>query len=352
MIGSAVSINYFHKRGLILLTLTETLVSISDWMYLYILVGLLIAVGLFLSIRLGFVQIRLFPETFRVVMEKKSNKEAISSFQALMVATASRVGTGNIAGIATALVAGGPGALMWMWIMAIIGGASAFAESTLAQIYKERDGAIFKGGPAYYIEKAMGMRWLGLVFATILIITFAYGFNGLQSYNIVSAFEYYSSDWEHSSVPVYLGIVLAVISMVLFFGGVDKISKVSSILVPIMAGLYIFLGIVVVLFNIEKFPDRDRRLRFPCHLWRDARQLPGHGDQARAFLQRSWYGFGTKRRCFLGSQPPCQTRAGAGALGFHRHHHHLLDQWFPRALLRRLRKRRRARRDSSRAGCC
>lgn len=224
-------------------------------MYLYILVGLLIAVGLFLSIRLGFVQIRLFPETFRVVMEKKSNKEAISSFQALMVATASRVGTGNIAGIATALVAGGPGALMWMWIMAIIGGASAFAESTLAQIYKERDGAIFKGGPAYYIEKAMGMRWLGLVFATILIITFAYGFNGLQSYNIVSAFEYYSSDWEHSSVPVYLGIVLAVISMVLFFGGVDKISKVSSILVPIMAGLYIFLGIVVVLFNIEKFPE-------------------------------------------------------------------------------------------------
>lgn len=255
MIGSAVSINYFHKRGLILLTLTETLVSISDWMYLYILVGLLIAVGLFLSIRLGFVQIRLFPETFRVVMEKKSNKEAISSFQALMVATASRVGTGNIAGIATALVAGGPGALMWMWIMAIIGGASAFAESTLAQIYKERDGAIFKGGPAYYIEKAMGMRWLGLVFATILIITFAYGFNGLQSYNIVSAFEYYSSDWENSSVPVYLGIVLSVISMVLFFGGVDKISKVSSILVPIMAGLYIFLGIVVVLFNIEKFPE-------------------------------------------------------------------------------------------------
>ena len=127
MIGSAVSINYFHKRGLILLTLTETLVSISDWMYLYILVGLLIAVGLFLSIRLGFVQIRLFPETFRVVMEKKSNKEAISSFQALMVATASRVGTGNIAGIATALVAGGPGALMWMWIMAIIGGASALS---------------------------------------------------------------------------------------------------------------------------------------------------------------------------------------------------------------------------------
>ncbi len=237
------------------MTITERLVAIDDFMYLYILVGLLIVIGLFLSFRTRFVQIRLFPETFRVVMEKKSNKDAISSFQALMVATASRVGTGNIAGIATALVAGGPGALMWMWIMAIIGGASAFAESTLAQIYKEKDGAIFKGGPAYYIEKAMGMRWLGTIFAVLLIFTFAYGFNGLQAFNIVSAFEYYSSDWENSSVPIYLGIILAVISMILFFSGADKISKVSSILVPIMAALYIFLGIVIIIFNFGKFPE-------------------------------------------------------------------------------------------------
>lgn len=237
------------------MTITETLVAIDDFMYLYILVGLLIIIGLFLSFCTRFVQIRYFPETFRVVMEKKSNKDAISSFQALMVATASRVGTGNIAGIATALVAGGPGALVWMWIMAIIGGASAFAESTLAQIYKERDGAIFKGGPAYYIEKAMGMRWLGTVFAVLLIFTFAYGFNGLQAFNIVSAFEYYSNDWEHSSVPIYLGIILAVIAMVLFFSGVDKISKVSSILVPIMAALYIFIGLVIIISNIEKFPE-------------------------------------------------------------------------------------------------
>ena len=237
------------------MTLTETLVAIDDWMYLYVLVGLLIIIGLFLSVRTKFVQIRLFPEAFRVVMEKKTNKEAISSFQALMVATASRVGTGNIAGIATALVAGGPGALMWMWIMAVIGGASAFAESTLAQIYKERDGAIYKGGPAYYIEKAMGKRWLGIVFAILLIVTFAYGFNGLQAFNIVSAFEYYSTDWENSSIPIYLGILLAVVAMLLFFGGVDKISRVSSILVPIMASLYIFLGIVVIVFNIGKFPE-------------------------------------------------------------------------------------------------
>ena len=237
------------------MTFTEMLVAIDDFMYLYILVGLLIVVGLFLSFRTKFVQLRLFPESFKVVTEQKSDKDAISSFQALMVATASRVGTGNIAGIATAVVAGGPGALFWMWVMAVIGGASAFAESTLAQIYKERDGSIFKGGPSYYIEKALGKRWLGIVFAVLLIITFAYGFNGLQSFNITSAFEYYSTDWENSSMPIYIGLILAVMSTFLFFGGVGAISKISSVLVPIMASFYILIGISVVIFNIDKFPE-------------------------------------------------------------------------------------------------
>ena len=237
------------------MNLAEILVTIGDNMYLYVLVGLLIAIGTYMSIKTKFVQFRLFPETFKVVMEKKSDKEAISSFQALMVATASRVGTGNIAGIATALVAGGPGALFWMWVMALIGGASAFAESTLAQIYKERDGAIFKGGPSYYIEKALGKRWLGVIFSVILVITFAYGFNGLQSFNIASAFEYYSTDWENSSVPVYIGLILAVVSTLLFFGGVGAISRISSVLVPIMAALYIFMGLSVVVKNIGMFPE-------------------------------------------------------------------------------------------------
>lgn len=237
------------------MNLAEILVTIGDNMYLYVLVGLLIAIGTYMSIKTKFVQFRLFPETFKVVMEKKSDKEAISSFQALMVATASRVGTGNIAGIATALVAGGPGALFWMWVMALIGGASAFAESTLAQIYKERDGAIFKGGPSYYIEKALGKRWLGIIFSVILVITFAYGFNGLQSFNIASAFEYYSTDWENSSVPVYIGLILAVVSTLLFFGGVGAISRISSVLVPIMAALYIFMGLSVVVKNIGMFPE-------------------------------------------------------------------------------------------------
>lgn len=234
---------------------TQLLVSIDDFMYTYILIFLLAAIGIFLSIKTKFVQFRLFPESFRVVMEKSNDKEAISSFQALMVATASRVGTGNIAGVATAIVAGGPGALFWMWLMAMIGGASAFVESTLAQVYKQREGKIFKGGPAYYIEKALGMRWLGIIFSIFLILTFAYGFNGLQAFNIASAFEYYSSDWEHSRVPVYIGILLAVMAALLFFGGTDKISKVSSVLVPIMAIFYIVIGLIVIFANIEKFPQ-------------------------------------------------------------------------------------------------
>ena len=166
----------------------ESLVTISDaidgWMYSNLLFWALIVAGLFFTIRTKFVQIRLFPEGIRVLMEK-SHDGGISSFQALMIATASRVGTGNIAGIATAIVAGGPGAVFWMWIMAIVGAASAFIESTLAQIYKQKDGEIFKGGPAYYIERAMKARWLGVIFAILLILTFAFGFNGLQAYNML-----------------------------------------------------------------------------------------------------------------------------------------------------------------------
>ncbi len=178
----------------------------------------------------------------------------MSSFQALMIATASRVGTGNIAGVATAIVLGGPGALLWMWIMAVIGGASAFIESTLAQVYKERDGKTFKGGPAYYIQRALGARWLGIIFSILLILTFAFGFNGLQAYNISSVFEYYVDDFQHSNVPLIIGIILGVSAAVLFLGGTDKIGRISSILVPIMAGLYIIVGLLIFFMNIGNLP--------------------------------------------------------------------------------------------------
>ena len=236
--------------------LMESLVGVSgaadDWMYSNLLFWSLIIVGLFFTVRTGFVQIRLFPEGIRVLTEK-SHEGGISSFQALMIATASRVGTGNIAGIATAIVAGGPGAVFWMWAMAVVGAASAFTESTLAQIYKRKDGAMFKGGPAYYIERAMNARWLGVIFAILLILTFAFGFNGLQAYNIASSLEHYAGD-SYATAAMIAGVILAAVSAVLFFGGAHKISLVSSVLVPIMAAVYIIIGLIITFSHIGDLP--------------------------------------------------------------------------------------------------
>lgn len=232
----------------------DGLTVVNDFLYSRFLIIVLIAVGLYFTIRTRFVQVRLFPDAFRAVREKSAGEGSMSSFQALMIATASRVGTGNIAGVATAIVLGGPGALLWMWIMAVIGGASAFIESTLAQVYKERDGKTFKGGPAYYIQRALGARWLGIIFSILLILTFAFGFNGLQAYNISSVFEYYIDDFQHSNVPLIIGIILGVSAAVLFFGGTDKIGRISSILVPIMAGLYIIVGLLIFFMNIGNLP--------------------------------------------------------------------------------------------------
>ena len=234
--------------------MTELISKFDDILYTWCLIYLLAGAGIFFSVRTGFVQIRLFGESLKCMFEKKQTERGVSSFQALMIATASRVGTGNMAGVATAIVAGGPGAAFWMWLMAILGSSSAFVESTLAQIYKQKDGDTFKGGPAYYIQRAMNARWLGVIFAISLIATFAFGFNGLQAYNIVSALQYYVPDFEHSMVPLGVGIILCVISLILFFGGTDKISWVSSVMVPVMAGMYIIMGLLIIVLNIGEIP--------------------------------------------------------------------------------------------------
>ena len=188
--------------------LNDILGQINDLMYTYLLLFLLLGTGLYFSIRSRFAQVRLMKEGFRILTEKaevEDGKRQVSSFQALMISTASRVGTGNIAGIATAIAAGGPGAVFWMWVMAVIGSASAFIESTLAQVYKTKDGKDFRGGPSYYMEKALGKRWMGVLFSVLLIICFAYGFNGLQSYNMSSALEYYIPGYSESSYPMVVG---------------------------------------------------------------------------------------------------------------------------------------------------
>ncbi|MBQ2627926.1 MAG: alanine:cation symporter family protein [Eubacterium sp.] len=235
--------------------MTQIITKIDDVLYTWCLIYMLAGAGIFFTIRTGFVQLRMFKDAMRCMLERKSSDKGVSSFQALMIATASRVGTGNMAGVATAIVVGGPGAAFWMWLMAILGASSAFVESTLAQIYKEKDGDTFKGGPAYYIEKALNARWLGIVFAISLIATFAFGFNGLQAYNIVSAFEYYVPNFGASRIPMIVGIILFVITLILFFGGTDKISWVSSVMVPIMAGVYIVLGLLIIVLNIGEIPQ-------------------------------------------------------------------------------------------------
>ncbi len=234
------------------------LASLNDFLYSYILIFLLVAAGIYFSIRTKFVQFRLIGDAIKALKEKaekNDNGKSVSSFQALMISTASRVGTGNIAGIATAIVAGGPGAVFWMWVMAIVGGASAFVESSLAQVYKVKDGKEFRGGPSYYIERALGKRWLGVLFSILLIACFAYGFNGLQTYNMSSALEYYIPNYSDTILPAVVGLLIAAATAFVIFGGVHRIGFISSVIVPIMAGIYILMGIFITLTNLDRVPE-------------------------------------------------------------------------------------------------
>ena len=229
-----------------------------------IMVVLLIITGLFYSFKTKFVQFRMLRFVFKILTEKQDGKtkEHISPFQALMISTASRVGIGNIAGISVALTLGGAGALFWMWLMAFFGGASAFAESTLAQVYKSKDKNGFKGGPAYYIQKALNLKWLGCLFAFILIITYAYGFNGLQSQTMTSAFQIYYNMFDQNGVkfadsdwPLIIGAILAIFSSFMFFSHHTTIGKVSSVIVPFMALAYVGLSVIAIFMNFDKIPQ-------------------------------------------------------------------------------------------------
>ncbi len=227
---------------------------VNSLLYYPILIILLLVIGLIFTIRSGFLQIRLFKESINVVMEKPTKEGAVSSFQALMVSTASRVGTGNIVGVSTAICLGGYGAVFWMWIVAIIGGASAFVESTLAQIYKRRDNeGNSYGGPSYYIETALKNKTLGIIFSISLILTYAVGFNMLAAYNLQTAFQAYSF-YNPSVTPWIIGGILAFITGYCILGGGKRIIKFASTLVPIMGVIYILVAIVMILLNISYLP--------------------------------------------------------------------------------------------------
>ncbi|WP_309134345.1 alanine/glycine:cation symporter family protein [Cellulomonas sp.] len=225
---------------------------LTDALYSYWLVYLLVGVGLWFTVRTGVVQVRLFPAMLRQVLSSRSDAEGgISSFQAFAVGLASRVGTGNIAGVAVALTLGGPGAIFWMWVVALVGMATAFVEATLAQVFKVRaDDGSYRGGPAYYIERGLGSRRWGVVFALLLVFTFGFAFNMVQANTIAVTFE------ASHGVPVaWTAVVLVVLAAPVLFGGVRRVARVAELALPLMAGAYLLLALVVVLLNLGAVPD-------------------------------------------------------------------------------------------------
>ena len=235
-------------------TITQWITSINDVLWTYILVIMLLGCATWFTIKTRFVQFRMLGEMIRLLGDSTSKKEGnehhISSFQAFAVSLASRVRTGNLAGVATAITVGGPGAVFWMWIIALLGSSSAFIESTLAQLYKVRGKESYIGGPAYYMKKGLKQPWMGVLFAILIIFTFAFSFNTVQSNTICAAFEQ-AFQVDHT----LMGIILTVLTLAIIFGGIQRIAKVSSIIVPVMALGYILLALVIVFMNITHLPD-------------------------------------------------------------------------------------------------
>lgn len=227
----------------------------NNLLWSYIMIAALLACAVYFTIRSRFVQFRMIGEMLRQLVSASERHlddgtRHIYPLQAFLVSLASRVGTGNLAGVATAIAVGGPGAVFWMWIIAIIGAANAFIESTLAQLYKQREDDSYIGGPAYYILKGLKCRWLAILFSILTILTFGYAFNTVQSNTICEAMNN-AFGIDHT----LMGIILTLATLIIIFGGIQRIAKVSSVVVPIMALGYLLLAIIVVILNITHLPD-------------------------------------------------------------------------------------------------
>lgn len=233
--------------------------SISDALYSYILIIILVGSGIFFTVRTKFSQFRLFKQQIKCVTEKPKDKKGVSSFKALMVSTASRVGTGNIIGVSTAICLGGFGSVFWMWIIALIGGATALIESTLAQIFKKKSKDGSYGGPAYYIEGGLGCKPLAIVFSVLLILTYGGGFNMLASYNLQSTFSTFDF-YEPSVTPWIIGGIVAILVCYCLFGGGKRILNFTGILVPVMGLSYILVALIIVIINIGGLPSVFERI--------------------------------------------------------------------------------------------
>lgn len=232
------------------------LLTWGDNLWTWIVLPVVVLLGIYFTIRSGVVQFRLIPEMLRTLTDKTprtdtGEPQSVSAFQAFTISAASRVGVGNIAGVGTAIAVGGPGAVFWMWLMAFVGGASSFIESSLAQLFKVRDRGSFRGGPAYYMERGLKARWLGIWFAVILIICFPFAFSSLQA-NTISATVTSSIGGDLPWLPWVIGAGVALLTGLVVFGGVRRIASVTQLLVPIMALAYLLLGLLVVALHIDR----------------------------------------------------------------------------------------------------
>ena len=230
----------------------EIINHINDFLWTYLLIAILLGGGLYFTISTRAIQFRAIPEMIRLLCQSAPRDTArrhITSFQAFAISLASRVGTGNIAGVAIAIALGGPGAVFWMWVVAIIGAANAFVESTLAQLYKIPDKDSFRGGPAYYISRGLHSRAWAVTFAVLITLTFPLAFNSVQSNTIADALSH-----SFGFSPIIVGAIFTVLTVAVIFGGIRRIANISQILVPIMAILYILLAIYVITVHISHFP--------------------------------------------------------------------------------------------------
>ena len=280
---------------------------VNDALWTYILIAMLMGCAVWFTLKTRFVQFRMIREMIRLLGDSagrgdKSEKH-ISSFQAFAISLASRVGTGNLAGVATAIAVGGPGAIFWMWVIALLGASSAFVESTLAQLYKVKGKDSFIGGPAYYMKKGLKQPWMGMLFAVLITITFGFAFNSVQSNTICAAIEH-AFGFNH--VP--MGFIITALTLIIIFGGIQRIAKVSSVIVPVMALGYIGLALVIVILNITHLPAVIEMIVSHAFGWQQALG----GGVGMALMQ------GIKRGLFsneagMGSAPNPPPRAGRSA---------------------------------------
>ncbi len=239
--------------------ISDLLAQWGDQFWTWLVLPVVVALGLYFTVRSGVVQFRLLPDMFRTLTDKTPRDEngepqSVSAFQAFTISAASRVGVGNIAGVGTAIAIGGPGAVFWMWLMAFVGGASSFVESSLAQLYKTKDKTGFRGGPAYYMERGLGARWLGVLFSIVLIACFPIAFSSLQANTIQATLSGSLGTQAPSWLPIATGAVLAILMAAVIFGGVRRIASVTQTLVPVMALLYLLVGLVIVALNVTEIP--------------------------------------------------------------------------------------------------